>query len=63
MDVETSNGKWKPRRFFLIRLPVAHCAIESLSFYPFVEKETNESYPFANRLNGFAHLWYYVQVR
>jgi hypothetical protein len=35
---------------------------------PFVEAETNESYPFANRLNringinGLVHLWLFISV-
>ncbi len=37
-----SNGKRKPRRFSLICLPFVH--------------NTNGSYPFANGLNGHAHL-------
>jgi hypothetical protein len=31
-NLKTSNGKRKPRRFFLIRLPFAYCANGSLSF-------------------------------
>jgi hypothetical protein len=43
-----SNGKRKPRRFSLIRLTSAHRA--------------NGSYPFANGLNGLAHLCLYLSV-
>jgi hypothetical protein len=57
MDMETwrhqmENGKRKPRRFSSIRLPFAHRAKNCLSFCPFVDEETYESYPFANGLNG-----------
>jgi hypothetical protein len=41
-DMETLNGKRKTRRFSLIRLPLTH--------------RENGSYPFANGLNGLAHL-------
>jgi hypothetical protein len=46
--------KTKPRRFSLIRSPFAYCADRSLKFVfcPFVDKEINRSYPFANGLNG-----------
>ncbi len=46
-----SNGKRKPRRFSLIRLPFAHLANGSLSFVRLFRR-TNGSYPFANGLNG-----------
>jgi hypothetical protein len=39
MDMETSNGKWKPRQFFLIRLPFAHRANGSLSFVRLLTKK------------------------
>ncbi len=49
-----SNGKQKPRQFPLIRLPFVHRANFVVS--PFVDKETNGSYPFANGLNGLVNL-------
>jgi hypothetical protein len=52
-----SNGKWKPRRFSLIRLPFAHRANGSLSVSPFVSEETNGSYLIPNGLNELAHHW------
>jgi hypothetical protein len=57
MDMETrrhqmENEKRKPRRFSLIRLPFAHRAKNCFSFCPFIDEETNGSYPFANGLNG-----------
>jgi hypothetical protein len=48
--------KKKPRRFFLIRLPVAHCANGSLSFARFVDEEATGNYSFENGLNGLSHL-------
>jgi hypothetical protein len=39
---------------YIIRLSFAHCANESLLFIRF--EETPGSYPFANVLNGLAHL-------
>jgi hypothetical protein len=51
---QKENGKRKPRRFSLIRLPFAHRANGSLSY---VRMLTNGNYPFANGLNGLAHLW------
>jgi hypothetical protein len=38
------NGKWKPRRFSLIRFPFAHRANGGL-ICPFVDEEANRSYP------------------
>ncbi len=32
IEMETSNRKWKPSQFSLIRLPFAHCANRILSF-------------------------------
>ncbi len=44
MDMETSNEKWKPRRFSLIRLLVAHHANDNLSFVRLLtKKQTEES--------------------
>jgi hypothetical protein len=57
MDMVTSNRKRKPRQFSLTRLPFSFCANGSLLFVcPFVDKETNVSYPSANGLNELAHL-------
>jgi hypothetical protein len=39
MDMKTSNGKWKPRQFFLIRLPFTHRANGSLSFVRLLTKK------------------------
>jgi hypothetical protein len=47
-----SNGKQKPKQFSLIRLPFAHQVV-----CPYVDEETDGSYPFANRLNGLVRLW------
>jgi hypothetical protein len=55
MDMETSNGKRKPRRFSLVRLPFAHHAKGSLLFVRFdeeigltlsVRKQTKGTCPF-----------------
>jgi hypothetical protein len=59
-----SNRKRKPRQFSLFRLPFAHRP-QKLIVGPFVDKETNGSYPSANGrtkqstvygLNGLSHL-------
>jgi hypothetical protein len=50
------------RQFSSICLLFAPQANGRLSFVPFVDKETNRSYPSANGLNGLngpAHLWSY----
>jgi hypothetical protein len=55
-----SNGKRKSKRFTLIRLPFAHCANGRFLFvHPFVDEETNKSYPFVQGLNRLAHLWHW----
>jgi hypothetical protein len=55
-----SHGKLKTgaQPIFFICLPFAHRANGSLSFVvcPFIDEETNGSYPFANGLSGLAHL-------
>ncbi len=48
------------RRFSLIRLPFAHCANSKFSFVRLFTIKTNRNYPFANELNGIAHLCWYV---
>ncbi len=50
---QTENGKRKPTRFSLIRLPSAHRAN---IVCPFVDEGKNGSYPLANGLNGLDHL-------
>jgi hypothetical protein len=52
---QTGNGKRKPRRLSLIRLPFAHHANESLSFVRLLMKK--QTSPFANGLNRLARLW------
>jgi hypothetical protein len=51
-DMETSNGKQKPRLFSFN--PFTVCSLYKRKFVvsPFVDAETNGSYPFANGLNG-----------
>jgi hypothetical protein len=44
-DMETSNGEWKPSRFFLLRLLVTHHAKGSLFLDPFFHEEANGNYP------------------
>ncbi len=61
-DKEFLKIKWKTeaqRQFPLIRLPFAQCEKKNGSFVvcPFADEETNGDYPFANGLNGLAHLW------
>jgi hypothetical protein len=59
LDAAVSNGKWKPRRFSLVRLPFAHCANGNLSFVGLLRKKQTKV-TFANILNvliGLAHLW------
>jgi hypothetical protein len=53
-----SNGNRNPRRFSVIRLPIARCAncANEVFFLSFADEETNGSYPFANGLNRLAHL-------
>jgi hypothetical protein len=41
-DMETSNGKRKPRQFSLICLPFAHCANGSLLFVRLLTKKKTE---------------------
>jgi hypothetical protein len=43
-------------RFSLIRLPFARRQNEEFVVCPFVDEETNGIYPFANGLNGLAHI-------
>jgi hypothetical protein len=59
LPFQTENGTRKPRRFSLIRLPLAHRA-NGFVVCPFVYDETNGRYPFANGLNELAHLRKYV---
>jgi hypothetical protein len=42
LPFQTENGKLKPRRFYLIRLPFAHCANERLSFDRLFAKKPTE---------------------
>jgi hypothetical protein len=48
--------KTEAQTFSLIHLPFAHCTHGSLSLCLLTDEETNESYPFANGLNGLANL-------
>jgi hypothetical protein len=41
-----SNGKQKPKRISIIRLPFAHHANRKFAVCLFVNEETNENYPF-----------------
>jgi hypothetical protein len=41
MDIDTSNGKWKPRQFSLIRLLVAHR--ENWSFIRLLTKKERKT--------------------
>jgi hypothetical protein len=64
-DMETwnfkkSNGKRKPRCFLILFTVCSSCKRKFVVF-PFVDIETNGSYPFENglnRLNGLVHLWF-----
>jgi hypothetical protein len=56
-----NNGKLKPRRCSIICLPFAHRSNRILTrVCPFVDKETNGSYLFADGLNRLAHLWVWI---
>ncbi len=66
--METSGGNQKTEAQGIFLYPFTVCASCKLKFVicPFVDEETNKSYPFANglsglnllnRLKGFAHLW------
>jgi hypothetical protein len=53
--------KWKTGALAIIINPFTVCSTckQKLIVFPFVDEETNRSYPFANglnRLNGLAHL-------
>jgi hypothetical protein len=61
-DMETQNskrkGKQKSRRFSLSFIVSSQCS-QKFVVCPFIDEETNGSYPFANGLNrpcGLAHL-------
>jgi hypothetical protein len=58
---QVEKEKRKTRRFSLHCLSFAHRA-NGFIFCPFVDEETNESCPFANKLNGLAHLWVSCQA-
>jgi hypothetical protein len=51
-DMETSNGKRKPGQCFLNPFTVCSWCKRKFVICPFVDEETNKSYPFANELNG-----------
>ncbi len=51
--MESSKWKTEAQGYSLIRLPFRH---REKGILPFVDEETNGSYPFANGLNGLAHL-------
>jgi hypothetical protein len=60
INAAVSNGNLKPSRFLLNLFTfcsIAHYPNGSLSFVLIVDEETNGSCPFANGLNGLAHLW------
>jgi hypothetical protein len=45
-----------PRRFFLNPFTVCKLCKRKFVVCPFVDEETNGSYPFANGLNALSHL-------
>ncbi len=53
-----SNGKRKmeAQLIFLNKFSICSSCKQKFVVCPFVHKETNGHYPFANRLNGLAHL-------
>jgi hypothetical protein len=53
-DIETSNGKCKTEAQVIFLNPFTVCSSCKQKFVicPFIEKETNGSCPFLNRLNG-----------
>ncbi len=59
-NMETSNEKRKRKTeaYAIFFNPFTVCSLWKLKFVvcPFVDEETNGSYPFANGLNGPAHL-------
>jgi hypothetical protein len=56
MDMETSNGKRKPRRFSLIRLLFAHRAIRSLPCVLLLTRNKRKLSVW-KRLKGLDYLW------
>ncbi len=57
LSFQTENGS---QAIFLNPFIVCSSCKRKIFICPFVYKETNGSYPFANRLNGLAHLFYAV---
>jgi hypothetical protein len=57
-DMETSNGirKREAQAIFLNSFTIYSACKWKFIVCPFVDKVTNGSYPFANGLNGLAHL-------
>jgi hypothetical protein len=53
-----SHGKQKTEAQVFCLNPFTVCSLYNQKFviYPFVDEETNGSYPFANKLNRLAHL-------
>ncbi len=54
LPFQPDNRKQEPRRFSLIRLLIVQT--EKFAVCPFVNEETNGSYPFASRLNELNRL-------
>jgi hypothetical protein len=53
---QRGNGKWEAHASFFNRLLFVRHANGSLLFCPFIEEETNRSYPFAKGVNGLVYL-------
>jgi hypothetical protein len=56
MDVETSNGKRKAEVQTIFLNPFTICSFCRFVVCPFVDEDTNGSYPFANGLNRLYRL-------
>ncbi len=68
LPFQTENRKRSPGKCFFNPFTVCSWCKQKCVVSPFVDEETNGSYPFANRLNGLsglnglAHLWRYRYV-
>ncbi len=64
MYAGVSNRNWKTevQAIFLNLFTVCSSCKRKFVVCPFVYAETNRIYPFANGLNGLAHLWYQYTV-
>jgi demethoxyubiquinone hydroxylase (CLK1/Coq7/Cat5 family) len=63
LPFQTENGKMEAQAIFQNQFTVCSSCKQKLVVRPFVDEETNGSYPFANRLIRLAHLCtHYVHI-